>query len=114
MTGPIPSWILSSPSLVYASFRQNQFTPPMPTNLAASLIHLDLSYNNFAGELVPRAWESLKSLEVLRLQHTEIIGPMPLFYRFPQLKELYAYLYNLTGDNSNSRWLQQRFKWKCN
>ncbi|KAL8154387.1 hypothetical protein V2J09_012147 [Rumex salicifolius] len=76
LSGPLPSDILSLPSLQYVYLQHNNFSGEIPSSLCPKLNSIDLSFNSFQGG-IPSTIGNLTHLTKLELQNNFLTGPIP-------------------------------------
>ncbi|CAN1276998.1 Receptor-like protein 50 [Linum perenne] len=75
--GPVPKSMEDLTQLVYVDLASNHFTGPIPSlGLSKNLVHLDLSYNQLAGDISAQ-WESFQELVFVDLRHNAFSGSIP-------------------------------------
>ncbi|XP_031098261.1 receptor like protein 22-like [Ipomoea triloba] len=92
-SGPIPVSIIRLTKLVELSLRGNHFSGWIPPfKLFKNLTEIDLSNNDFTGEIPSSHWDGLNNLERLYLDGNSFSGPIPpsLFF-LPSLITLSLY-----------------------
>ncbi|CAH9098152.1 unnamed protein product [Cuscuta europaea] len=76
LSGPLPSDILSIPTLQTVYLQDNNFTGQIPTSLSPRLVIIDLSSNSLSGD-IPVSIKNLTHLSVLKLQNNFLSGSIP-------------------------------------
>ncbi|CAN1277003.1 Receptor like protein 22 [Linum perenne] len=75
--GPVPKSMEDLTQLVYVDLASNHFTGPIPSlGLSKNLVHLDLSYNQLAGDISAQ-WESFQELVFVDLRDNKLSGNIP-------------------------------------
>ncbi|CAN1134275.1 Receptor like protein 22 [Linum perenne] len=73
--GPVPKSMEDLTQLVYVDLASNHFTGPIPSlGLSKNLVHLDLSYNQLAGDISAQ-WESFQ--ELVFVSNNSLTGAIP-------------------------------------
>ncbi|CAA7032004.1 unnamed protein product [Microthlaspi erraticum] len=96
--GPLPSDILSLPSLQYLYLQHNNFSGELANSLpsiSTELVVLDLSYNSFSGN-IPSVLRNLSQITVLYLQNNSFDGPIDSL-DLPSAKVVNVSYNNLSG-----------------
>lgn len=79
LEGKFPSGLQNCTSLTGLDLSNNNFTGPIPTDIAVQLkfvTMLDLSYNHFSGDIPPNL-SDCSYLNVINLQDNRLTGPIP-------------------------------------
>ncbi|KAL4598212.1 hypothetical protein ACB092_11G044400 [Castanea dentata] len=69
LNGTIPSWVYTIPSLYYLYLDDNQFTGHIGKFQHNSLVYLNVSFNNFSGNVESKIFSKLKSLQYLDMSN---------------------------------------------
>ncbi|XP_024021943.1 receptor-like protein Cf-9 homolog [Morus notabilis] len=103
LSGTIPSWLYSLPSLQDLYLHQNQFTGHISEFQYNSLVTLDLRSNKLEG-LIPRSIFQQVNLHRLHLSSNNLSGVIHLeqFSRLKKLKRLSLSFNSLSVDSINS------------
>ncbi|CAN1134285.1 Receptor-like protein 49 [Linum perenne] len=96
--GPVPKSMEDLTQLVYVDLASNHFTGPIPSlGLSKNLVHLDLSYNQLAGDISAQ-WESFQELVFVDLRHNAFSGSIPSsLFAIPSLQKLQLSFNQLRG-----------------
>lgn len=76
-SGPIPNGLLASENLAVVRLTRNWFSGPIPGNFTTLLEELDLSWNNFTGN-IPETLANLPLLTKLDLSANRLNGSIPM------------------------------------
>ncbi|KAI5061734.1 hypothetical protein GOP47_0024239 [Adiantum capillus-veneris] len=80
LVGSFPSLssLKNCKTLTHLNVSRNYFNGPLPLNTAGFLSRLDLSHNNFSGELSPDIFRHCGALSWLDLSHNSLSGSLPM------------------------------------
>ncbi|CAI0426247.1 unnamed protein product [Linum tenue] len=97
-SGTIPRSLENLAQLNYLDFSSNNLIGPIPSlGLSKSLVHLDLSYNQLAGD-IPAQWGSFQKLEYVDLRHNSFNGSIPpSLFSIPTLQKIQLSFNQLKG-----------------
>ncbi|XP_060676075.1 receptor-like protein 34 isoform X2 [Ziziphus jujuba] len=86
LSGRIPSWLYSIPTLEYLNVQGNQFSGSIEEFQYGSLVHLNLGYNKLHGPFPASIFQQV-NLRYLRLPGNKLSGVVDL-HQFSKLKNL--------------------------
>ncbi|KAL7095069.1 hypothetical protein ACP275_10G002100 [Erythranthe tilingii] len=94
LNGPLPSHLLSLPSLRYIYLQHNNFSGDIPSVFSSQLNVIDFSFNSLTGN-IPLTMLNLTHLTTLYLHNNSLSGSIPDL-NLPKLKQL-----NLSNNHFN-------------
>ncbi|GER48993.1 leucine-rich receptor-like protein kinase family protein [Striga asiatica] len=99
LTGPAPTLPAASSGLRFLYLQENDFQGVLPEILPETLVELDLSFNNFTGNL-PQSLASCSALELLDLSANNFSGELPvdIFLKLTNLRFLLLSSNNFIGN----------------
>ncbi|XP_031098265.1 receptor-like protein 48 [Ipomoea triloba] len=97
--GSIPASIGKLTKLAHLNLAWNLFSGPIPSfKLSKNLTLVDLSNNQFAGEIPFSHWDGLHNLESVYLNNNSFSGPIPVsLFSLPSLQSLYLSMNKFSG-----------------
>nr|GMD82814.1 receptor-like protein 12 [Ipomoea batatas] len=98
-SGTVPQKLFQLTKLAHLDLAWNHFSGPIPSfNLSNNLTLVDLSNNQFAGEIPFSHWDGLHNLEKLYLNNNSFSGPIPAsLFSLPSLQTLYLFMNKFSG-----------------
>ncbi|XP_050279208.1 receptor-like protein 9DC3 [Quercus robur] len=97
LNGAIPSWVYTIPSLRYFYLDHNQFTGHIGEFQHNSLVYLNVSFNNFSGNVESKIFSKLKSLRYLDMSN----NPHLSLHSFTSATNILSKIHSLQLSSSN-------------
>ncbi|XP_050279164.1 receptor-like protein 9DC3 isoform X1 [Quercus robur] len=97
LNGTIPSWVYTIPSLLYLHLDHNQFTGHIGEFQHKSLVSLNVSFNNFSGNVESKIFSKLKSLQSLDMSN----NPHLSLHSFTSATNILSKIHSLKLSSSN-------------